>query len=102
MKPLQSAKGFLQRFTSDKSGLAWIWIVGLGLSIPMCVIVYWPLSYGFDMLVGVCEGMVTLTGTMAYAWITTKFIISYLLVFSLIYSVLWVITNSKHSNVWGV
>jgi hypothetical protein len=59
------------------------------------------LSYGLDLLATQCTGMVTLTGTMAMAWVTCKFLLSYLLVFCLLYSVLWVITNAKHAGVFG-
>jgi hypothetical protein len=92
---------FLKRFRENRQGLAWILIAGLLLSLPFCALVYWVLDYPFELLLDTCEGLVTFTGTMASAWITTKVLISYLLAFCLIYSVLWVIINAKHSNVWG-
>lgn len=90
-----------RKLTDDKSGLAWIWIVGFGLTLPLCALVYWSLDYPFDMIAEVAMGAYTLTGTMAFAWDTSRLIISYLLAFVVIFAVVWVITNSKNPNFWG-
>lgn len=90
-----------QRLLANNSGLAWVWIVGFGLTIPMCALIYWCLDYPFDLIVQSIGGMYTFTGVMAYAWSTTQFIISYLLAFVIIYAVIWVIVNSKTPNFWS-
>ena len=90
----------LQAFLSHKeSGLAWIWIAGFALTIPFCAFIYWCLDYPFDIIVETVLADVTLTGTMASAWAATQVIISYLLAFVVIFSVLWVINNSKSGGV---
>jgi signal transduction histidine kinase len=91
---------FLKQFQKNKQGLGWILIVGLGLSIPMCALVYWVLDYPFNLITEHMMTMYTFTGTMAYAWMATHVIISYLLAFTLIYSVIWVIVNSKSPGVY--
>ena len=90
----------LKKFRKDTHALAWIWIVGFVLSIPMCALIYFVLDYPFDIIATYVEGTTTFTGTMAYAWTATEFIISYLLALCLILSVLWVIINSKSPGVY--
>lgn len=85
----------LKKFRKDNRALAWLWIVGFVLTIPMTALVYFVLDYPFDIIATYVEGTVTFTGAMAYAWATTHFIISYLLGFVLIFATLWVIINSK-------
>lgn len=84
-----------QSLIDNQKGLAWIWIVGLGLTLPMCALIYWCLDYPFDLIVGTVSGMYTFTGTMAMAWTTTQLILSYLLAFVAVFTVAWVIQTSK-------
>ena len=90
--PIAKLKSFASR---KESGLAWIWIAGFALTIPFCAFVYWCLDYPFDIIVTSVLADVTLTGTMASAWAATQIIVSYLLAFTIIFAVLWVINNSK-------
>lgn len=85
----------IKQVKDDRAGLAWVIIVGLGLSIPACALFYWVLDYPFDLIASSVANLYTFTGAMAYAWITTKVIINYLLAFCLIYSIIWIIVNSK-------
>jgi hypothetical protein len=85
----------LKAFIHNTKGLAWIWIVGFGLTIPFCAFIYWVLAYPFEIIAESAMGMMTLTGTMAYSWVLTKFMISYMLAFVVIFAVIWVIINSK-------
>lgn len=84
--------------SSDVCGLAWVWVVGFGLSLPFCAFLYWMLDYPFDIIARHCLGLYTFSGTMAYAWTACQIIVSYLLAFVVIYSVIWVIVNSKSSE----
>lgn len=90
----------LDKLGYDKRGLAWIWIVGFGLTFPFCAVVYWALDYPFDLISEVALGVYTFEGTMAYAWDASRLVISYLLVFVVIFTVLWVVQNSK-APPWG-
>jgi len=85
----------LSSLKDNKEGLAWVWIVGFFLSLPMCGLVYWVLDYPFELIAEQMTGLYTLTGTMAYSWMAVHFTISYLLAFVLIFTILWVIINSK-------
>ncbi len=91
----------LRSLKDDTKGLAWIWIVGLGFTIPMCALVYWVLDYPFDIIANVAMGAYTFTGTMASAWDLSRLLISYMLAFCIIYAVLWVIVNSKNPGGYG-
>ena len=90
----------VQTLEKEKSGLAWIWIVRFGLTIPLCAVTYWALDYPFDIIAEVALGVYTFTGTMSYAWDTTRLMISYLLAFVVIFTILWIIQNSK-TRAWG-
>jgi hypothetical protein len=86
------------RFVKNKSGLGWVLVVGLGLSIPTCALMYFVLAYPFDLISDYMSQFVVFTGTMAYSWVATKVIISYLTAFALIFSVIWVVVNAKSPN----
>ena len=79
----------------DKRGLGWVLIVGFGLTLPMCALVYFVLDYPFELIAEQMAGIYTLTGVMSYAWMATHVIISYLLSIVLIYAIIWVIVNSR-------
>jgi hypothetical protein len=84
-----------KNFLSNKQGLVWIWIVGLGLAIPFSALVYWTLDYPFDLIRLSTADLYTFTGAMASTWMVIQAAISYLLAVVLIYAVIWVIMNSK-------
>ena len=79
----------------DKQGLAWIWIVGFFLTIPMCALIYFVLDYPFDIIVETVLPIYTYTGFMASAMTAVEVIIDYLLAFVVIFAVLWVVINAK-------
>lgn len=93
-------KQHLRRFKDDKRGLTWIWIVGLVLSLPVCAFFYWVMDYPFDLIVGTVTPIYTMTGFMASSWAAVQLIVSYLLAFCLIFSVIWIIQNSKSPGVY--
>ena len=88
----------LKQFRKDKRGVAWVWIVGFLLTIPMCALIQFALSYPFDLITEQMAGLYTLTGPMASAGLAIQFIISYSLAFVIIYAVIWVTVNSKSSG----
>ena len=90
----------LRRFKNDKRGLTWVWIVGLVLSIPVCAFFYWVMDYPFDLIVATVTPIYTMTGFMASSWAAVQLIVSYLLAFCLIFSVIWIIQNSKSPGVY--
>ena len=90
----------IQNLAADKQGLAWIYIVGLGLSIPMCAFMYWVFDWPFDIIVSTVTPVYTMTGFMASSWAAVQLIVSYLLAFCLIFSVFWIIQNSKSPGVY--
>ena len=90
----------LQRFRDNKQGLTWVWIVGLVLSIPVCAFFYWVMDYPFDIMVATVTPIYTMTGFMASSWAAVQLIVSYLLAFCLIFSVIWVIQQSKNPGVY--
>ena len=92
-------RGFLCDFRDNKRAIVWIWIVGLFLSIPFCAFLYFVLDYPFDLVCATCVPLSNITGFMALSWNAVHLIIAYLLAFTLIFSVIWVIQNSKSPGV---
>lgn len=85
----------LKDLGADNRGLGWVLIVGFGLTLPMCALVYFVLDYPFELIAEQMASIYTLTGVMSYAWMATHVIISYLLSIVLIYAIIWVIVNSR-------
>ena len=84
----------LQKFRNNRSGMAWIWAVAL-LAIIFLPLVYWAVGWPFDIVATQVQQLYTLTGTMAYAWIAVRALISYLLAFALFFIAIWAIVNAK-------
>jgi hypothetical protein len=84
----------LRKFLKDTSGLAWIWAM-LVIYIVLGAVVYFPLSYAWDHIYVAIVGDYTFTGNTLAGILAIKFIISYLLVFGLLFAINWAITNSK-------
>ena len=91
----------LKQFRKDKRAVAWVWIVGFFLTIPMCAVIQFALSYPFDLITEQLASEYTPTGAMASAGLAIQFIISYSLAFVIIYAVIWVVVNSKTTGGFG-
>jgi uncharacterized integral membrane protein len=85
---------FLKRWKNDRQGIAWV--VGVAvISICLTPVIYFPLSMAWDNVSDAVTESYTFTGTAASAVTAVGLIISYLAIFSLIFTVAWAITNAK-------
>lgn len=84
----------LKTFRSNRNGIAWIIGVAL-LSIALMPVVYFPLDYAWDQTYAAVAETYTFTGTYALSITAVQFIISYLVVFGLLFTIAWAITNAK-------
>ena len=81
-------------FFKDQRGIAWVWGVGL-ICIVLVPFVYLPMSLIWDNVAALILGVYTFQGTTAFAIVFAKLVMSYLAVFSLIYTAVWMWVNSK-------
>jgi hypothetical protein len=87
-------RSFFRDFRSNRRGIAWALGVAV-LSILLMPIVYFPLSVAWDnVYYAVTDGYV-FTGTTASAITVVQVIISYLIVFGLLFTINWAIVQAK-------
>jgi hypothetical protein len=87
-------KTFLVRFKNDKRGIGWVLGVAV-LSILFLPIIYFPLNYAWDQLYGVITDGYTFTGVTAQAVTVVQLVISYLMAFSIFFTINWAIVQAK-------
>ena len=87
-------KGMFQKLRNDKSGVGWVLGVAV-LSILLMPIVYFPLSYTWDQVYSAITAGYVFTGVTANALQVVQIIISYLMIFSLLFTINWAIVNAK-------
>jgi hypothetical protein len=91
---LTSMLKVFSRFRKDNCAIAWVWGVAF-LAILFCPFIYWVIGWPFDIVAEYIFGLYTFTGTMAVAWDAVRFLISYLLAFCLLASVVWALVNAR-------
>jgi hypothetical protein len=87
-------KAFLLRFKNDQKGIGWVLGVAI-ISIAFLPVIYFPLNYAWDQLYGVIAASYTFTGVTAQAIIVVQVIISYLMAFSMFFTIIWSIIQAK-------
>jgi hypothetical protein len=84
----------LNNFRSNRKGIAWV--IGTAIiSLFLMPFVYFPLSMAWDQTSTAITGAYVFTGSAASALVVVQFIISYALVFGLVFTIAWAITNAK-------
>jgi hypothetical protein len=84
----------MKRFRNNRKGIAWV--IGTAvLSLFLMPVVYFPLSMAWDQTATAITGTYEFTGSAASALIVVQFIISYALIFGLLFTIAWAITNAK-------
>ena len=72
------------------------WVIGVAIiSIFLMPIVYFPVDYAWDAVYVAITADYTFTGATANAIMVVQLIISYLCVFSLIFTINWAIVQAK-------
>ena len=94
---LERERPLTKNFRADTKGLAWIWAMG-AIFIILGAIVYFPLSYAWDHVYVAIVGNYTFTGNTASGLSVIQLIISYLLAFGILFTINWMIVNSKAEN----
>jgi Ni,Fe-hydrogenase I cytochrome b subunit len=84
----------LKKLRNDNRGVGWVIGVAV-ISILFLPFVYFPLSYTWDQFYAVVSDGYVFTGVYASAIRVVQIIISYLLVFSLLFVVNWAIVQAK-------
>lgn len=85
---------FLLKFRNDQRGIAWVIGVAV-ISILLMPIVYYPFSAAWDSVYyAVTDGYV-FTGTTASAITFVRVVISYLIIFGLLFTINWAIVQAK-------
>ena len=86
-----------RNFVKDNKGIAWILGVAI-LSIVFLPIVYFPLSYAWDQIDGSITGNYAFTGVTLSSLTVVRLIISWLMGFSVFFTIAWAFTQSKKSR----
>lgn len=84
----------LQSFKKNESGVGWVIGVAI-ISILLMPFVYFPLSYTFDQFYAVITDGYVFTGVYANAIRVVQIIISYLVIFGILFTLNWAIVQAK-------
>lgn len=84
----------MRSFRRDQKGLAWVIGVAL-ISIFFIPVVYFPLDYAWDQVYATITGDYVFTGSIALAITAVQIIVSYLVVFGLLFTINWAIVQAK-------
>lgn len=87
-------KKFLTRFKRDQKGIAWV-IGVFVITLALMPVVFFPMQLAWDQVEGAITDNYTFTGSMASSFVVVNVTINYILVFGIIYSIAWAITNAK-------
>lgn len=87
-------------FRKNEKGVGWILAVA-ALSVVFTPFLYFFLAAPFDQLVTYFTGVYTFTGTTALVISAVRVLVSYLIIFTLINTVVWTIVTSKAENRGG-
>ena len=87
-------KQFLQRFRRNQQGVAWVIGVAV-ISILLTPVVYFPLSAAWDAVYYSVTDNYVFTGTTASSIMFVQVVISYLVVFGLLFTINWAIVQAK-------
>jgi ABC-type sulfate transport system permease subunit len=84
----------LRSFKNNRQGIAWV--IGVAfLSVALMPVVYFPLSMAWDQTYAAVSEAYVFTGIYVNVITVVQFIISYVLVFGLLFTIAWAITNAK-------
>jgi hypothetical protein len=84
----------LKRFRNSRSGVGWVIGVAL-ISVVLAPFVWFPLAYAWDQVYANVVGSYTFTGDYVYAIAIVQVFVSYIIVFTLIATVMWAIIQAK-------
>ena len=84
----------LKRLRSNRSGSSYVLGIAI-LSIAFTPVMYFPLSYAWDQAYTVITANYTFTGVTASALTVVQFIISYMLIFGIIFTINWAVVQAK-------
>ncbi len=87
-----------KRLRNNRRGIAWVWITA-ALALAFMPFVYWAVGWPYDIVVTQITSVYTFTGTMGYALTAVRTVISYLMAFVLLFTVMWSWVNSKSPGV---
>lgn len=87
-------KQFLRKFRSNQQGVAWVIGVAV-ISLLLTPVVYYPLDVAWNSVFYSITDNYVFTGTTASAITFAQVVISYLAVFSLLFTVNWAIVQAK-------
>jgi hypothetical protein len=87
----------IRRFVKDTQGIGWVLGIAI-LSIALMPVIYFPLSYSWDQVYGAVTDGYTFTGVYVDAITVVQLIISYMLVFGVLFTINWAIIQAKASR----
>jgi hypothetical protein len=84
----------LRELKTNKQGIAYV--IGVAfLSVVFMPFVYFPLSMAWDQLYTAITGDYVFTGVFVPVITVVRLFISYLLIFALLFTIAWALTNAK-------
>lgn len=87
----------LTKFRNDKRGIAWVLGTAV-VSLFIMPIIYFPLSYAWDQVYAAITSGYTFTGTSALAITAVQMILSYLMAFGVLFTIVWASVQAKKSR----
>lgn len=92
--PVSKLIQFLKRFKSDQRAIGWVFGVAV-IALGLMALIYFPLRYAWDQICLWIIGTYTFSGMIAAAYTVVTLIITYMLVFGVVFLVNWMIVQAK-------
>ena len=84
-------------FRKSTSGIVWAWAM-VFIMIVLGAVLYFPLSFAWDAVYSNVMGEYVFTGNTALGITVIQLIVSYLMAFSVIFAINWLIVQSKQEG----